>query len=186
MLRFLCVLLTFAFLPLSANAISTASIVITSCSGDLTTSLLDNASFACSGNFTLDGGFVTSDSLINISADGELFLDNLTFTAPNITFSALSGMAIGKGVVFNSGSITLVSSGGAVNVLGTVNVPAVGNIVLNQDPYFVINPGGNINLGSGAPITVTTPVLTAVPEPSTYAMMLFGIFSLASISRKST
>ena len=184
MLRFLCVLLTFAFLPLSANAISTASIVNTGCSGDLTTSLLDNASFACAGNLKLDGGFVTSDSLINISADGDLFLDNLIFTAPNVSFSVLSGMmTIGGSVVINGSSVNLISNGGAVNVLGAFNINSGANITLNQDPNLVINPGGNLNLGPGATINVKTPILTAVPEPNTYAMMFLGLLGLIGFSR---
>ena len=184
MLRILCVLLTLAFLPISANAISTSSITNTNCSGNLTTSLLGGVSFACAGNLTLDGGLVTSDLLINISADGDLFLDNLTFTAPNVSFSVLSGMmTIGGSVVINGSSVNLVSNGGAVNVLGSVNINSGGNITLNQDSNLVINPGGNLNLGPGATINVKTPILTAVPEPNTYAMMFLGLLGLIGFSR---
>lgn len=184
MLRKLYALCFLVFLPFSANAISTSSITNTNCSGNLTTSLLGGASFVCAGNLMLDGGLVTSDLLINISTDGDLFLDNITFTAPNVSFSVLSGMmTIGGGVVINGSSVNLVSNGGAVNVLGAVNINSGGNITLNQDPNLVINPGGNLNLGLGATINVKTPILTAVPEPSTYAMLFLGLLGLIGFSR---
>ena len=239
MLRFLCVLFTFAFLPLSANAISTASIVNTGCSGDLTTSL-DNASFACAGSLKLDGGFVTSDSLINISADGDLFLDNLIFTAPNVSFSVLSGiLTLGSGVLINANSTVLssnnsiiVAQGALINILpgsnnnvvagtgfplggGRLNL-STGGIASNANPILPSSSNGIISLsnkngvifpqngntpitggvlsvgsGSGGLITLgssssgTLFTVTSVPEPSTYAMMLFGILCLVSIRRKS-
>ena len=105
MSRLLCALYFLALFPFAANAtsISSSSIVNSNCSGTLTSSLLDGASFACAGNFKLDGGSITSDSVINISADGDLFLDNLTLTAPNVNLSNLTGMLnIGNSVVINT------------------------------------------------------------------------------------
>jgi hypothetical protein len=186
MLRKLYALCFLAFLPISANAISTVSVANSNCSGELTASTLDGASFACAGNFTFTDGFVTSDSLINISATGDLFLDNLVFTAPNITFSVLSGMmTIGNGVVFNGNSVNLTSNNSPVNN-NPINIrPGVifslgsgGNLTLIQDQNLVIYPGGNIDV-------IQTPILTAVPEPSTYALMLVGTLGLLSIRRKS-
>ena len=213
MLRFLFALLTFALLPLSANAISTASIISTNCSGNLTTSLLDGASFACAGNLTLDGGFVTSDSLINISADGDLFVDNLTLTAPNITFSNTAGLlTIGSSVVINtstavvqskpestltwnklniangSGAVLSIGAGGDLKVgtgIGYVltgnNIPVVGgSIFLNSDSGALVNAGAVL----GAVLNEPSSSITAVPEPSTYAMMLLGVFCLMNVRRK--
>lgn len=240
MVRFFCILLTFVFLPLLANATSNASITSSTCSGNLTISLLGGASFACAGNLTLDGGFVTSDSLINISADGDLFLDNLTFTAPNVIFSNLSRMlTIGRNTVVNGGLVTVTFNSGVIHLLGTLNTKSA-NIGFSQDTNFVVNPGGNVNLDYGVTVTkgnlggleaiiprvggsltldngngivsktdfpviggtVTVEpsaqfisatavsefnaafVLSAVPEPTTYAMMLLGVFCLMNVRRK--
>lgn len=216
MLRKLYAVCFLFFLPISANALSTSSIGNTNCSGSLTTSLLNGASFACAGNLTLDGGFITSDSLINISADGDLFVDNLTLTAPTVTFTNLSGtLTIGSAVVVNtSGAIIQGSqdsilnwskfnipqgSGGAVLVIGDG-----GDLKVGAGSGYVLNPGNNTpvvggiltiigsGIGSGN-ITTTGSIdngslisVMAVPEPSTYAMMLAGILGLASIRRKST
>ena len=166
MLRFLCAILTFAFLPLSANATSTASITSTNCSGNLTTSLLDGASFACAGNLTLDGGFVTSDSLINISADGDLFLDNLALTAPNVTFSNLSGMlAIGSGVVINISTAILQNSPQSIVSWSNLNT-AQGDIVnfrqgsgtktvLNKVIDLVNVPTGSVSISDGGNLSLS-------------------------------
>ncbi len=227
MLRILCALLIFGFLPNSANAISTASIVNTSCSGDLTSSLLNGASFTCSGNFTLDGGTVTSDSLINISSTGDLFLDNLILTAPNVSFSVLSGiLTLGSGVLINANSTVLSSNNSIIvaqsalinifpgsnnNVVAGTGFPLGGGLNLSAGVTLSTGAGGSGNVftnGTNLPVAGGTIllgsgglglqinssgdpyapaiVLAAVPEPSTYAMMLFGILSLASIRRKST
>lgn len=186
-------------LPISAQATSTASIINTSCSGSLTSSLIDGASFACAGNLTLDGGFITSDSVINISADGDLFLDNLTLTAPNISLSVQTGaMIIGSNMFINADSNVTVSnlfmikdetpaikedSGGNVIIFsdagnldltaGTLpsrkfyTVDLVGSIELRPVSGFI-----NINFDPSAPSQI---VLTPVPEPSTYLMVLLGI-----------
>ena len=150
MLRFLFVLLTFAFLPLSANAISTASIISTNCSGNLTTSLLDGASFACAGNLTLDGGFVTSDSLINISADGDLFVDNLTLTAPNITFSNSTGLlTIGSSVVINTSTAVVQSKPESTLTWNKLNIANGSGAVLS------IGAGGDLKVGTGIGYVLT-------------------------------
>ncbi len=233
MSRLLCALCLLAFLPISANAISTASIANTNCSGELTASTLDGASFACTGNLTLDGGFITSDSLINISASGDLFLDNLTLTAPDVTFSNLSGMlAIGSGVVINTSAAIVqntqnsivswsefnIAQGDVVNfnqgggsktvldkVVGASEIPA-GNVSLGDGGSLSLGNssgivysegnntpvvGGTLSIGSGsgelanASAVLNEPLLSvaAVPEPTTYAMMLLGL-GLISLRRR--
>ena len=205
MLRKLYALCFLVFLPVSANAISIASIANTNCSGELTASTLDGASFACAGNLTLDGGFVTSDSLINISADGDLFLDNLTFTAPNISLSVLTGMlTMGSNVVLNAGANLMVTGGSVAPIAITQLVPRA---TISWDNFDItLNPGSatNFNAGSSGSVVlnrvgggaltlisgniatsglaVNGPELNvfAVPKPSTYAMMLVGILALIS------
>lgn len=128
MSRLLCALYFLALFPFAANAtsISSSSIVNSNCTGTLTSSLLDGASFACAGNFTLDGGSITSDSVINISADGDLFLDNLTLTAPNVTFSSIyGGLEIGSGVIVNANYSLLTANYIFITSGATFNVTAV-------------------------------------------------------------
>jgi hypothetical protein len=142
MIRLLCTLCLAVILPISAQASSTASIINTNCSGSLTSSLIDGASFVCAGNLTLDGGFITSDSLISISVDGDLFVNNIVFTSPNITFEALSGtIDIGGGLVANANSLILTAS--------------------------------IINIAKDAKLNI--PQIDPIPEPTTYAMLLFGL-----------
>lgn len=209
MLRKLYALCFLVFLPVSANAISTASIANTSCSGELTASTLDGASFACAGNLTLDGGFITSDSLINISASGDLFLDNLTFNAPTVTFSVLTGMlTMGSNVTINAGSNLTVTGGNTAPVAIVQSTPRA--IVTWDNFNITLNPGSAIDfkagsgssvvlnrVGGGALTLISGNIATsgsggsslelsaaAVPEPSTYAMMLAGILGLISFRRK--
>ncbi len=209
MLRILCALSLLAFLPITANAISTSSIANTNCSGALTATLLDGASFACSGNLTLTDGYVTSDSLINIAASGDLFLDNLTFTAPNISFSVLTGMlTIGSNVLINSSSNFTLTGGNASPVPIVQSAPksiisfsnfditlhsgGALNIKADGGSYAVHNriDGGALNLISGSLGTTgseessTSLTVTSVPEPSTYSLMLAGILGLICIRRR--
>ena len=209
MSRLLCALCLVAFLPNAANATSSASITNTNCSGELTASTLYGASFACAGNLTLDGGFIISDSLINISASGDLFLDNLTFTAPIVSFSVLTGMlAMGSNVTINAGSNLAVTGGNAAPVAIVQSTPRA--IVTWDNFNIALNPGSaiNFNAGSGSSVvfnrvgggsltlisgniatsgsggTSLELSVAAVPEPSTYAMMLAGILGLISFRRK--
>jgi PEP-CTERM motif len=149
MLRKLSILCLLAVLPVVANAAATSSIGTTNCVGDFSVSLLGDATFSCSGSLTMTGGTVTSDSLISIVSNGDLFLDNLSFTAPNISFSVLSGlMTIGSGVVFNGSSVTLASNGGPVNGR---TFPLGGSI--SSDPNagsIVLGAGRTTNLGAGS------------------------------------
>ena len=160
MSRLLCVLCLLTLFPFAANAtsISSSSIVNTSCSGALTTSLLDGASFACAGNFTLDGGSITSDSVINISADGDLFLDNLTFTAPNISVSGLTGVKMGNNVVLNGSSAITIASGKTsvptviiqARTQPTVKWPYLDILQGGGGAVVIIGDGGDLNMGAGS------------------------------------
>ncbi|MDI1299379.1 PEP-CTERM sorting domain-containing protein [Methylotenera sp.] len=231
MSRLLCVFCFLALLPFAANAtsISLASIVNTNCSGTLTSSLLNGASFSCAGNLILNGGSITSDSVINISADGDLFLDNLYLAAPSVNFSNSSGVLIvGNGVVINTtvlvnqnipkpilqlsdfklsqdeivsfnlgatGSAGLISVGSNETNSVALGVGAnFGKLFLTNANGVVYpiahNPqivGGALVLGTvggnnlvatqGDMMLSASPLLlvSSIPEPKTYALMLLGI-----------
>ncbi len=204
MSRLFCALCFLALFPFTANATSSSSIVNTSCSGTLTTSLLDGASFACAGNFILDGGSITSDSVINIAADGDFFLDNLTLAAPNISLSVLNGMLkMGSNVILNAGANLTVMGGNAVPIAIVQSTPkaiiswANFDVTLNPGAAVSFNAGsansvvlnrvggGALSLISGnisnSSLEINGPVLDviAVPEPSTYAMVLLGLGLIA-------
>ena len=170
--RLLYALCLAAILPISAHATSTASIINTNCSGSLTSSLIDGASFACAGNLTLDGGFITSDSLINISADGDLFLDNLNLNAPNIFLSNLSGLLnIGSSAIIQASSMISINSN-YINIAQGAKTEILkdGKFVLIPSTNLITNVGGDINLTSGQ-FSLQAPV----PEPSTNLMLLLGL-----------
>ncbi len=202
MSRLLCALYFLALFPFAANAtsISSSSIVNSNCSGNLTSSLLDGASFACAGNFTLDGGSITSDSVINISADGDLFLDNLTLTAPNISLSVLTGMLkMGGNVILNAGAnLTVLGRNTAPIAIVQFTPKAIiswANFDVTPNPGTAVSfnagsansvvlnrvGGGTLSLISGnlsnSGLEINGPVLDviAVPEPSTYAMVILGL-----------
>jgi hypothetical protein len=198
MTRLLSALCLAVMLPISAQATTTSSIINTSCSGTLTSSLVDGASFACAGNLTLDGGFITSDSLINISADGDLFLDNLTLTAPNVTLSVLAGLLrVGSNVMINGVSSLIVTDGSTSPV--TIKQNSMAEIVSWNDFNIGKESSVNFNVGSGSTavlnrigggtLTLISGNITtsgssgnglelsvaAVPEPSTYLLVLLGL-----------
>lgn len=180
MLRQLFITCLMAVLPIAAHATSTASIINTSCSGSLTSSLVDGASFACAGNLTLDGGFITSDSDINISADGDLFIDNINLMASNIYLSNLSGLLnIGSSAIIQASSMIVINSS-LINIAQGAKVEVLKNdkVVLTPNTNLVINLGGDINLKSGE-----SSIQSPVPEPTTYAMILLGL-SLIAFKRR--
>lgn len=207
MTRLLSALCLAVMLPISAQATTTSSIINTSCSGNLTISLLDSASFACVGNLTLDDGIITSDSLINISADGDLFLDNLTLTAPNVTLSVLAGLVrMGSNVMINGASSLIVTDGSTSPV--TIKQNSKAEIVSGNDFNIGKESSVNFNVGgasaavlnriSGGTLTlISGNVATTgssgnglelsvanVPEPSAYLMVLLGL-GLIAFRRKS-
>jgi len=157
--------------PMVANAASIANIGSVLCSGSLSSSMTEIASFLCSGDFALFDGSISSGSKVVITADGSLFLDNLSITAPVIELTALNGGIYAWDAPRNGNSV-LVSGGnnppGAM-LLASGRADHILNISLPIGP-------GDIPLLIGGPIT-TTPV----PEPSTCLLMLFGILGLVGV-----
>lgn len=184
MRRVLFLLSALLLSPVVANAASTASIDTVTCSGGLSSSLMEVASFLCSGDFSLLGGNITSDSKVAVTADGSLFLDNLSITAPAVELTTLNGvLSMGNGVSINTDSF-LAGAGG--NNSPTVSVSPRATLTIGSGDTARILNGGDISLsiGQGAITPLaggTITLIPSVPEPSTYLLMLFGILALIGL-----
>lgn len=163
------------FSPIVVHAASFASLESASCSGSLSSSLSDEASFLCSGDLSLIGGSIRSDARIAIRADGSLFLDNLSLTAPLIDLSALKGaITIGRGTSVNGSFL----AGSRPITAPTMTVPGSRTLPAGDGGSLFVSPGGNISLsGSGGIVTL----VSAVPEPSAALMMVVGLLALVGV-----
>lgn len=194
-----------AAMPLAAQANTVISLASTTCSGSLSISSLAGASLSCAGNLSLNGGWINSDASILIRADGDLLLENLYLTAPEISFSSLSGtlymgssvniqtrqnlnhpssprligaQLIKQDIHWNSFNIGL-NPGSNIQV----NVPSTYNGVAESvtDAGQVVIKGNGIKLTSAVLNTPTS--VTSVPEANTRAMVLLGL-GLLAVRRK--
>lgn len=185
-----------AVLPMTAHANTTFSIASSHCSGEMSISSRNGATFACSGNLTLEDGFVFSDTAISLVATGDLWLDKLMLRAPEIMFSAAGKLRLGNQMQLsvitapNAGTLPAATPrpdikwdsfdiathpGGGISIggAGNGNPPVQGNIL-----------GGNIQLNNGT-LSVSgqasQPAVSAsaVPEAETWAMLLVGLSLLA-------
>lgn len=74
--------------PWCAQAIQMIDQSTLDCSESLTLLTQDNVTAQCTGNLSITGGTWTSDTLISLSATGDLSLFGVTLLAPNISWSA--------------------------------------------------------------------------------------------------
>jgi len=112
MLRLSVLSCLLACLPLASHASAEISLASTSCSGDLSLSAGSGISLACTGNLSLDGGWLKSDSLISLFAGGDLTLNNLSLYAQEISLSNLTGnLTIGSNVLFDITHTAVLTSG---------------------------------------------------------------------------
>lgn len=199
MLRPTVLISLMAALPLAAQANTTViNLASSTCSGAMSISSLAGASLSCAGNLGLNGGLIDSGSRIFIRADGDLLLENLYLTAPEISFSSLSG---------NIQIASSVNIQTRQNNAGQVFVnPFPGKQIVDWKPFDItLNPGGSIHVsmpstyngivesvtGAGqvvikadgikltsAALNAPTSV-TSVPEANTGAMLLLGLGLLA-------
>lgn len=200
MFRLTALLSLMAAMPLAAQTNTVISLASTTCSGTLSISSLAGASLSCAGNMSLNGGWINSDASILIHADGDLLLENLYLTAPEISFSSLSGtLHMGSSVNLDTGQNPLHAEPVFVN-------PFPGKQVIDWKPFDItLNPGANIQVnvpstynavvesvtdagqvvikGNGIKLTsvvLNTPTsVTSVPEANTRAMVLLGLGLLA-------
>jgi hypothetical protein len=177
-------LLSALLLSASVHAASTASIGSISCSGSQSfIDLTNGANLSCDGNFSLIGGSINSETAITISAFGDLFLDNLTISAPLVNLTTRSGvLTFSNGVsILSSGTINIDTGNTtppriALTPGATLTLPGRTN---GTGGTITLSPGGNIDLRSGGRLTL----VSSVPEPDSYWSMLCGGLMLVLIGR---
>lgn len=182
-------LLAVIFFPLVAYSASFSNVGTTTCSSSLSLTLFEEASFLCAGDLSLTGGSVTSDSRVVIRAEGTLFLDNVSITAPQIDLSSLDGSILvrrGTSLGFDSLSsgriIITARMNPSTEVGGTLQIAEGGDISLsNGFPIpgrLVTIEGGRISLGRGSGIVV---LASPVPEPGAALLMMLGLVALIGL-----
>jgi hypothetical protein len=142
-----------------------------SCSGISTQSFLDVLSFNCAGDLSLDGGSISANTSILLSAEGALSLNNLTLTSQDISLIGGTLVSVWLGVDINAANSVNISVGNVGE--GYLNQPVQprgGAVLISKDAGTLstntdnqVFPGGNISL------------VSSVPEPSSYALLLLGL-----------
>lgn len=182
-------LMAVLFFPFVAHSASFSSVGTTTCSSSLSLTLFEEASFLCAGDLSLIGGSITSDSRVVIRAEGSLFLDNVSITAPQIDLSSLDGsIDVGRGTSLGFGSL---SSGRiaitarmnpSTGIGGTLQIAEGGDISLSNGFHLprplVAIEGGRISLTSGGGIVV---LASPVPEPSAALLLMLGLAALIGL-----
>lgn len=191
-------------MPLTAQANTVISLASTTCSGAMSISSLAGASLSCTGNLSLNGGWINSDASILIHADGDLLLENLYLTAPEISLSSLSGsLHMASSVDIQTGQNQIHTAPVFVNLFP-------GKQIIDWKPFDItLNPGASIQFnmpssyngvvesvtdagqvvikGNGIKLTsavLNTPTsVMSVPEANTGAMLLLGL-GLLALKRK--
>jgi hypothetical protein len=180
------VFMLFAMMSRAENSFLVDSV---SCSGTSTQSFLDVLSFNCAGDLSLDGGSISANTSILLSATGTLGLNNLILSSQDIFLNGGSLVSVGSDVYINASKNISISSipdiadgtsGGGVGIVMNGSLIAHGgNVLLNAggDTVLIskdagtlstntdnqVFPGGNISL------------VSSVPEPSSYALLLLGL-----------
>lgn len=190
-----------ACLTFAVNAAASSSFDSVVCSGSQTESLVEGTSLFCSGDFSLVGGAIISESKVAITADGGLSLANLSINAPVIELTSLGGLLsvgnnvflTGQSIFLTAGTSLTIDASSTINVSGDgqgdpgIRPPAGGTITVGgREIGRIIGTGGGlrpIDLGEieiqpGGDISLFTP---AIPEPSTYLTMLFGLMGVAGM-----
>ncbi|MBY0578313.1 MAG: hypothetical protein K2P57_04615 [Burkholderiales bacterium] len=178
-------------LPPVADAASTISVANMSCSGAQTSSLVNFLSLNCTGDLSLIGGTLASDSKIVLTASGSLTLDNLLVSAPQIDLTA-NTMTLGSGASFNAGNSMNIyapgnsstpaitsAAGGSISI-GGVTYP----IVAGSGSVLQINNSGRLVGNSQNVFMVNTVAVMPVAEPNIGNLMPLGFTVIAMLTRK--
>lgn len=179
--RGLVVLSTCAAFHLSANA-TPAQI---NCDGGLTQT--DNGTtdlYLCTGNLTVSNGSLVVTDALNLTAQGSLALVDASIQAKSIALSAHNSVSIDALTTLNTasganGGKVVISAGSYGPMLGSYmgsTISTSGSLNTGTGSGFVISTGHPfVNNQSSFPGFPPIEVLIAVPEPSSYAVMLMGL-----------
>ena len=175
------------------------------CSDSLTLLTQDNLTAQCTGNMSITGGTWTSDTLISLSATGNLSLWDVTFLAPSIA-------VVGNQILVDTGSPLALAGPsvidpGEISVLTTTAGDGGGNIRLRAGASIQVGaldalfPASTISIRQGGVIAITadhsgltvegmssggSASTSPVPEPGTWALALTGLAGLMLRLRRRT
>lgn len=172
------------------------------CSDSLTLLTQDNLTAQCTGNLSITGGTWTSDTLISLSATGDLSLFGVTLLAPNISL-------VGHQILMDGGStlagdpaigdeaITLrtptTGDGGGIQLVAGASIQVGAHEVLSSATLASIGQGGVIAIRADhSGLTVEgmssggSASTSPVPEPGTWALALTGLAGLMLRLRRRT
>jgi len=108
------------------------------CSGTLTTNIADALTIDCNGDLSLQGGILSADSGISVTATGKLSIDSVQFSTAALELTAGGDLSVASDLVA-SGSISIVSTGGDITNGG--NLTAGGSVSISAT-------GGSISTGN--------------------------------------
>lgn len=171
MRRLLYLLGLLNLLPGYTEASSASSLGGFTCSGTDAFSLTDVASLSCTGDLSLFGGTLNSDSRIEIHADGLLNLDNVQLIAPSIDLYAGGTLVIRvNSTIGPTDQITIAAN--ELSLDGTLIVNNNGSSGTNQQ---IISPDTGLFIFT--PIDLIFPA-APVPLPASFWLMLPGLMFL--------
>lgn len=165
----LCLLV---FLPGNTQASSASSLGGFTCTGTEAFSLTDVASLSCTGDLSLFGGTLNSDSRIEIHADGLLDLNNVELTAPSIDLYSGSSLIIeANSIIGPTDQLTITAN--QLTLDGTLIVNNNGSSGGNNQQLISPDTG----FFTFTPIGITFPA-APVPLPASFWLMLPGLMLL--------
>lgn len=146
MLRLPVLTCLLACMPLASHASAQMSLANTNCSGDMALSSVSGISLSCTGNLSLDGGWLKSDDQISLFAGGDLTLNNLSLYAPEISLSNLTGsLTIGSKVLLDT-TRTLVLTSSATSL----DIWSPRPVIAWQSFNIGLSSSVNFNLGAAS------------------------------------
>jgi|CXWL01.1.fsa_nt_gi hypothetical protein len=226
MLKLLSVLLGLALVSFTGQAVAAVGATTTFCSGIQTSSSIVGSPFSlsCAGDLSLSGGTLSDNLGIFLSSTGAMTLDNITVTAPSISFSSGAIFSMTPSVSLSGANVSIVGStvsmngnisvprgtlGGTVSFVGLP--PADANLNIGAGGNLSIDSGGNVSIGSGSlnlgnggslvigggivnlvpnwsgsvvfPGAGGLVLVSPVPEPGTYILLLMGFICLIGFQR---